>query len=54
VIHCADGGRTAVDNGCLLCPRHHTCTHEGGFTITGGPNGTLTFFRPDGTVVGSS
>ena len=20
VIHCADGGRTAVDNGCLLCP----------------------------------
>jgi hypothetical protein len=54
VIHHADGGRTAVDNGCLLCPRHHTCTHEGGFAIKGEPNNTLTFHRPDGTVVGTS
>jgi hypothetical protein len=54
LVHHCDGGATAVSNGCLLCPRHHTALHEGGFSVTGEANGTLTFFRPDGTVVGSS
>ena len=53
-VHYDDGGLTAVDNGLLLCPRHHTCVHEGGFTITGEPNGTLTFYRPDGVTLGTS
>jgi hypothetical protein len=50
-VHYEDGGPTAVHNGLLLCPQHHTCVHEGGFTISGQPNGTLTFYRPDGTEV---
>lgn len=54
VRHFADGGPTAVDNGILICPRHHTAVHEGGFRITGKPNGTLTFHRPDGTILGTS
>jgi hypothetical protein len=52
--HSADGGRTAVDNGVLLCPRHLTAVHEGGFRITGDPNTTLTVYRPDGTLLGTT
>lgn len=52
LVHVADGGPTAVSNGCLLCPRHHTCLHEGGFTVSGEANDTLTFLRPDATVIG--
>ena len=52
VRHYGDGGRTAVANGVLLCPRHHTAVHEGGFRITGEPNGPITFHRPDGAVLG--
>jgi hypothetical protein len=48
------GGRTAVDNGILICPRHHTAVHEGGSSITGEANGTLTFHRPDGSILGTS
>jgi hypothetical protein len=54
VQHYEDGGPTAVANGILLCPRHHTAVHEGGFRITGEPNGVLTFHRPDGSIVGTS
>jgi hypothetical protein len=54
VRHFADGGPTAVDNGILICPRHHTVVHEGGFRISGEPNGTLTFHRPDGSILGTS
>jgi hypothetical protein len=52
IVHHADGGSTAVCNGCLLCPKHHTCTHEGGFGVSGDVDGTLTFVRPDGTILG--
>jgi hypothetical protein len=41
-----------VCNGCLLCPHHHTYVHEGGFKITGEPNGELKFWRPDGELIG--
>jgi hypothetical protein len=54
VHHYDKGGPTAVSNGILLCPRHHTAVHEGGFGITGEPNGALTFHRPDGSVLGST
>ena len=54
VVHYEDGGPTAVSNGVLLCPRHHTAVHEGGFGITGEANGTLTFHRPDGSSLGAT
>jgi hypothetical protein len=47
------GGHTDVGNGWLACPRHHTMVHDG-FSVTGDPNGTLVFHRPDGTVIGST
>jgi hypothetical protein len=53
VIWFERGGVTAVSNGCLLCPHHHTCVHEGGFIISGEPNAALTFHRPDGAIVGA-
>ena len=51
IVHFADGGATAVCNGALFCPRHHTLLHEGGFTVAGDANAELTFRRPDGTVL---
>jgi hypothetical protein len=51
VVHFADGGVTAVDNGILLCPRHHTLVHEGRFTIRGDAPVRLTFHRADGTAI---
>jgi hypothetical protein len=52
VIHWAHGGPTSCDNGALLCERHHTSCHEGGFTIRRDP-GTSRWhtYRPDGTEV---
>jgi hypothetical protein len=54
LVHYEDGGPTAVNNGCLLCPQHHTCVHELGFVITGDPNETLNFYRPDGELLGAT
>ena len=54
VWHYTDGGPTAVHNSILLCPRHHTAVHEGGFRISGDANGTLTFYRPDGCILGTT
>ncbi len=47
------GGPTDVSNGYLACARHHTLLHEG-YGATGDPNHTLTFTRPDGSVLGYS
>ncbi len=54
VRHWAHGGRTSVENSALLCERHHTACHEGGFRVHRGP-GTACWrtFRPDGSRVGS-
>jgi hypothetical protein len=52
VIHWAHGGPTSCDNGALLCERHHTSCHEGGFTIRRDPGtGRWHTYRPDGTEV---
>ncbi len=48
VRHWTRGGSTDRNNCCLLCRRHHTAVHKGGWTITGDPNGTLIFTGPDG------
>jgi hypothetical protein len=46
--HWADGGETCVDNLVQLCRRHHRLLHEGGYAVTGHPDGRLIFRRPDG------
>jgi hypothetical protein len=41
------GGRTDLQNLILPCQWHHTAVHEGGITITEGPEGWV-FTKPDG------
>jgi hypothetical protein len=48
-----DGGPTDVANGALACDSHHTLLHKG-FRAEGNANQTLTFRRPDGSVLGTS
>lgn len=52
VVHWAFGGVTSCENGALLCERHHTAVHEGGFDIARDP-GTAVWhtYRPDGSEV---
>jgi hypothetical protein len=52
VIHWAYGGPTSCENGALLCERHHTSVHEGGFTVRRDP-GTAVWHtcRPDGSEI---
>ena len=42
------GGTTETCNLQCLCPRHHHAKHDAGWTITGNPNGTLTWTSPTG------
>jgi hypothetical protein len=48
VIHWDDGGRTDLDNLCLLCRRHHSITHRNGWSMHTGPDGTFTWTTPTG------
>ncbi|MBI5481343.1 MAG: DUF222 domain-containing protein [Deltaproteobacteria bacterium] len=48
VRHWAEGGGTTLDNTCLVCDRHHTWVHEGGWRMERS-NGRWRFFRPDGS-----
>jgi hypothetical protein len=52
VVHWAHGGPTSCENGALLCERHHTAVHEGGFRVARDP-GTAVWhtYRADGTEV---
>jgi hypothetical protein len=52
VVHWAYGGPTSCDNGALLCERHHTSVHEGGFSVHRDP-GTAVWrtCRPDGSEI---
>jgi hypothetical protein len=45
-----DDGPTSVDNGALLCERHHTKVHHG-FSIVRQPDGRWRTYRPDGTEI---
>ncbi len=51
VEHWADGGETALDSLMLLCTKHHTLVHEGGFRIERDFANDWAFFRPDGIAV---
>ena len=46
--HWAHGGPTTLSNLALLCRRHHRAVHEEGFQVARGPDGALSFRRPDG------
>ena len=51
IHHCipwSEGGNTSVDNGALLCRRHHTFVHQQRWRITI-DNGKPITRRPDGT-----
>jgi hypothetical protein len=41
VVHWADGGATNLDNGALLCGRHHTIVHRDRLAATVGPAGVV-------------
>jgi hypothetical protein len=49
--HWIAGGDSDLENLALLCAFHHRLVHEGGFTMLREPDGSFTFFRPDGRVV---
>ena len=51
VEHWAHGGETCVENLMLLCTKHHTLVHEGGFDIRKDYRDNWAFFRPDGIAV---
>ncbi len=48
IVHWAHGGATRPDNLVRLCSHHHRLVHEGGYAISGDPDGELVFSRPDG------
>lgn len=52
VIWWANGGRTDIANLILLCRKHHTCVHEGGWSIKIiADGGVFEFVNPDGKIV---
>jgi hypothetical protein len=51
VEHWANGGETSVDQLLVLCSKHHTLHHEGGFRIDKDFQGHWAFYRPDGVAV---
>jgi len=51
VEHWSNGGETSLDNLMLLCTRHHTLVHEGGFRIERDFQNRWYFLRPDGIAV---
>ncbi len=48
IEHWANGGETSLDNLILLCTKHHTLLHEGGFTMRRDFHNEWVFVRPDG------
>jgi uncharacterized protein DUF222/HNH endonuclease len=45
----SSGGTTDLDKLVLLCTFHHKLVHEHGWRITRDPDGTVRWYRPDGT-----
>ena len=50
IRHWADGGETNLDNLVLLCRRHHTLLHEGGYRVVKDDRDFI-FCRADGSIV---
>lgn len=50
IRHWADGGETNLHNLVLLCRRHHTLLHEGGYRVVRDDR-QLIFCRADGSIV---
>ena len=51
IEHWSNGGETSIGNLMLLCTRHHTLVHEGGFRIDRDFQNNWCFLRPDGVAV---
>ena len=51
VEHWSRNGETSLDNLMLLCTKHHTLVHEGGFNIETDYQDNWIFLRPDGIAV---
>jgi hypothetical protein len=51
IEHWSNGGETSLDNLVLLCTKHHTLVHEGGFRIERDFKDGWYFVRPDGVGV---
>jgi HNH endonuclease len=50
----SNGGPTKLDNLVSLCKYHHLLVHDRGYLIAAARDGTLTFYRPDGTMIPAS
>jgi len=50
----SNGGQTKLDNLVSLCKYHHLLVHDRGYLIAAARDGTLTFYRPDGTMIPAS
>jgi hypothetical protein len=46
IVEYSENGLTVSTNLIMLCSRHHPLLHRHGWTITGDPNGKVTFNRP--------
>ncbi len=51
IEHWSNNGETSLDNLILLCTKHHTLVHEGGFRIETDFQDSWYFQRPDGIAV---
>lgn len=49
VVAWSRGGATTLANLCSLCRRHHRVVHEHGYRVERTEEGTLRFFRADGS-----
>jgi Domain of unknown function (DUF222) len=56
LTHWEEGGETDLANGLAACKGrgHHRLIHEGGWTLTGDPNGEVSFFDPEGKGYGTT
>jgi Domain of unknown function (DUF222)/HNH endonuclease len=50
----SNGGRTKLDNLVSLCKYHHLLVHDRGYPIAAARDGTVAFYRPDGTAIPTS